>query len=114
MRESRRKHVLPLLGVLKSLKPADRVIVLSHLDDITRDRLYETINHVLSTASPLPAAKKTLLKKRLWKHRDDLRFVTDARKRAGERRKRLLQMGGAPMGYLLKTAVPLLLNLYSK
>jgi len=114
MRVSRRKYVLPLLGVLKTLKPADRIIVLSHLDDITRDRLYETINHVLSTASPLPAAKKKLLKRRLWKHRDDLRFVTDANKRSGERKKRLLQMGGAPMGYLLKTAVPLLLNLYSK
>ena len=115
MREAQRKVILPLLGVLKNLKPADRIIILAHLDDLSRDRLYETINQVLSQSSPLPSSKKKLLKRRLWAHRENLRYLTSRKRRSSkEKRRRLVHIGGNPLGYLLKTAVPLLLNLYGK
>ncbi len=114
MRETQKKVILPLLGVLKNLKAADRIIILAHLDDLSRDSLYETINRVLSQSSPLPSSKKKLLKKKLWPHRDDLRYLTSQKKSNREKKRRLVHMGGNPLGYLLKTAVPLLLNLYGK
>lgn len=113
MLASRRKLVLPLLGVLKKLNSSERVIILSHLDSVSRDKLYETINLVLSSSSNLPANKKRQLRKKLWNYRDDLRFLSRKKRSPREKRRRLLQMGGNPMGYLLKTAIPLLLNLYS-
>jgi SOS response regulatory protein OraA/RecX len=113
MRASRRKLVLPLLGILKKLNSADRVIILSHLDNVSRDKLYETINHVLSKKSALPEVKKKQLKKKLWNFRADLRFLSHKSRSPKEKRRRLLQMGGGPMGYVIKTAIPLLLNLYS-
>jgi len=114
MRETQKKVILPLLGVLKNLKAADRIIILAHLDDLSRDSLYETINRVLSQSSPLPSSKKKLLKKKLWTHRDDLRYLTSQKKSKREKKRRLVHMGGNPLGYVLKTAVPLLLNLYGK
>lgn len=115
MRETQRKVILPLLGVLKNLKAADRIIILAHLDDLSRDSLYETINRVLSQSSPLPSSKKKLIRKKLWSHREDLRYLTSKKSKSKrEKKRRLVHMGGNPLGYLLKAAVPLLLNLYGK
>lgn len=113
MKSKTKKVLLPLLGVLKKLPSSDRVILMSHLDDKTRDTLYETIAHVLRSPS-VPMRKKLFLKSKLGPFKKHLRFLADKRKPSKLKKNRLTQMGGAPMGYVLRTAVPLLLNLYQK
>ena len=111
MRAKQKKVLLPLLAILKSMKPTDRVILMSHLDDVSRDALYETINKVLTSTS-VPPSKRRYLKTKLMPFKSDLRFLADRRKSTTSKKKKLTQMGGAPMGVVLRTAVPLLLNLY--
>ena len=111
MRSKQKKVLLPLLNTLKSLKPDQRVILLSHLDDKTRDQLYETINAVMTSES-VPMRKRLFLKSKLSPFKTDFRFLTNRRAAPASKKRRLLQMGGAPMGVILRTAVPLLLNLY--
>ena len=111
MRSKQKKVLLPLLNTLKSLKSDQRVILLSHLDDKTRDQLYETINAVMTSPS-VPMRKRLFLKSKLSPFKTDFRFLVNRRAAPASKKRRLLQMGGAPMGVILRTAVPLLLNLY--
>ena len=112
MRKSQKKVVLPLLALLKGMKSSQRVILLSHLDDKTRDALYQTINSVLKSDS-VPARKRIFLRTKLLPFKAELRFLASRTKTPSQKRKKLTQMGGAPLGYILATAIPLLLNLYS-
>jgi hypothetical protein len=112
MRKSQRKIVLPLLGLLKGMKSSQRVILLSHLDDKTRDALYQTINSVLKSET-VPARKRLFLRTKLLPFKSELRYLASKTKTSSQKRKKLTQMGGAPLGYILATAIPLLLNLYS-
>ncbi len=104
---------MPLLHVLRSLKPEKRVILLAHLDDGTRDRLYETISHVLRS-DKVPFAKRLFLKSKLGPFKKDLRYLADTRRTSTQKKRRLAQIGGGPMTHVLGTAISLLLNLYSK
>ena len=113
MRSSKRKVLLPLLAILKKMHANDRMILLSHLDDVTRDSIYEMIAHVLRSNS-LPMRKKLFLKSKLAPYKNDIRFLADTRKSSKLKKRRLTEMGGAPMGFIVRTAVPLLLNLYAK
>jgi len=112
MREGDRRQILPLLSVLKSLRAPQRVIVLAHLDDVTRDKVYQCINLTLHHRSHLPPQIKKRLRRRLWKEREDLRCFSCGKSSKALKKKKLLQLGGAPMGYLLKSMVPLMLKLY--
>ena len=106
-----KKIILPLLNVLKKLPQDERVILMSHLDDVTRDAIYTAIASVLRS-SEVPLRKRLFLKTKLEPYKDDLRFLADERKSGKLKKKRLVQLGGAPIGHVLKTAIPLLLNLY--
>lgn len=108
-----KKVLLPLLDVLKSVKPEQRVILLAHLDDKTRDLLYQTIQRVL-TSDRVPFRKRLFLKSKLSDHKHDLRFLADRRKSVGAKKRKLAQMGAGPMSYILKAAIPLLLNVFTK
>jgi hypothetical protein len=112
---ARKKRVLlPLLQVLKSMKPEYRVIILSHLDDETRDSLYETITDVLNS-DRVPFRRRLYLKSKLSPYKDHLRYLADRNKNSGYgKKKRLAQVGGGPMSHVLKTAIPLLLNIFPK
>lgn len=112
MREADRKQILPLLGVLKGLGAPQRVIVLAHLDNATRDKVYDCINQTLSHRSALPNEAKSCLRRKLWKHRGQLRCLRCRKVSKKVKRQKLIQMGGAPLGYLLKSMVPLMLKLY--
>ena len=112
MRKSKQKVLLPFLNLLKTLKPANRVILLSHLDDKTRDVLYETINSVLKSDS-VPMRKRMFLRSKLWPFKEDLRYLANKKRTRKQKRSKLTQMGGAPLGYIVSTAIPLLLNLYT-
>lgn len=112
-RRTRKKVLLPLLHVLKSVKPEQRQILLAHLDDDTRDLLYGTITEVLRS-SKVPFRKRLFLKSKLEPYKRDLRYLSNPQKSKIEKRKKLSQMGAGPMQLILRTAIPLLLNLFPK
>jgi hypothetical protein len=111
--EKRTKVLLPLLQVLKSLTSEQRTIVLAHLDDKTRDFIYETITTVLRSEK-LPFRKRAALKEKLSPYKNDLRYISDKKKSRAQKKNRLTQLGGGPMAHVLKTAIPMLLNLFPK
>ena len=111
MHSRRKRFLLPLLSILKRIKPSERIIIMSHIDDVTRDALYETINHVLTSES-IPLRKRLLLKAKLTPFKNDFRFLTSKKRSSVAKKKKLTMMGGAPLGYVVKTAIPLLLDLY--
>jgi hypothetical protein len=112
-RRGKRAVVLPLLHVLKSVKPEHRVILLAHLDDSSRDALYEAINQVLCSEK-IPVRKRLFLKSKLEPYKGHLRYLADAKKGPVGKKKRLAQIGGGPMTHVLREAVPLLLDLFPK
>ena len=112
-KKNRKQVMLPLLHVLKSLKPEHRVILLAHLDDVTRDGLYEAIDTVLRS-DRLPFRKRLFLKSKLAPYKEQLRYLADRKRSSREKRKRLPQIGGGPMSYVLKEAIPLMLSIFPK
>ena len=105
--------LLPLLQVLKEVRPDQRVILMAHFDDKTRDSLYETITNVLRSEK-VPFDKRLFLKSKLASYKSDLRYLSNKSKSPTQKRRKLSQIGGGPMSHVLKLAIPLLLNLYAK
>ena len=103
---------IPFLQVLSRLTPDVRVIVLAHLNDEARDQIYQAVNHVLHDTS-LSKTRRRYLRSRLIPHQDQLRHLADRAASKRSKRKVLLQVGGAPLAPVLKSAVPLLLRIYS-
>lgn len=103
--------MLPLLHVLKSIKPAHRIIILAHLDDKTRDALYATIMRVLQS-SKVPLETRLKLKSQLKKYQKDLRYLADRSKSDRVKKRKLVALGGSPMRQVLNTAIPLLMNMF--
>ena len=104
--------ILPLLNVLRSVKADARQIILAHLDDKTRDLIYETIAKVLQSGEKIPPRRRANLKFQLSPYKDDLRVITHPKKSTKQKRKRLEQIGGKPMQHIIAAAIPLLLNLF--
>ncbi len=110
--ERKRTVILPLIGALKDMRPDQRIIVMHHLDDETRDRLYEVIEHALCDTR-LPPRRRTHLRTKLMPHKHDWRYIIDPRRPPNMRKKKLLQLGGGPFSHILRAAVPLLLDIFS-
>lgn len=108
----KRAVLLPLLAVLKTMKPEHRVIVLSHFDDVTRDAIYEAITHVL-LSERIPFRKRLELRRRLRPYKNELRGFSDSGKSSTWKKRQLVQMGAGPMTHVLRATVPLLLDLYA-
>jgi hypothetical protein len=113
MKKSEKTVLLPLLQVLQTIKPEHRMILLAHFDDKTSDSLYATITQVLKS-NKVPIAKRLLLKSKLTPYKKDFRYLNDKKKSGTQKKKRLTQLGGGPMTHVLKTAIPLLLNMFTK
>ena len=105
------KVILPLLNVLRSIKPEQRQILLAHINDKTRDLIYKTISEVLNSER-VPFKERLRLKKNLEPYKGDLRYLTHPKKAKKGKEKKLNQIGGGPMNHILKAAIPLLLNLF--
>ena len=75
---SKRKRtiILPLLSVLKDMRTDQRIIVLQHFDDATRDPLYEVIEHALRD-SRLPARQRARLRTKLMPRKHEWRYILD-------------------------------------
>lgn len=108
-------QLLPLLQTLMGMTPAQRTVVVAHLDTKSQDMLIDTIDYVLRMGrQKLPKDKAAELSEVLSEHKDDLRYVCDRKRPIKSRRKRMQQIGGFPIGLVLSTALPLLLNLLKK
>lgn len=101
------RDLIPMLQVLKSMKADDRIILLNHMNDRAKDALYKTITTLLTSKS-LSAKKRKLLQKKLEP------VAKKSPKGVVAKRKALVQLGGSPLSYVLKTALPLYLNLFAQ
>ncbi len=111
MRTYRVKTVVPLLHVLRSVRPDHRVILLYHLDNESRDAVCEAVSRVLLSPK-VPLKKRLFLKSKLKPYKTDLRYLADRTRPSSGRRRRLTQLGAGPLRHVLLTAVPLLMNLF--
>jgi hypothetical protein len=109
----KKKIMLPLIHVLQSLPHDKRVIILSHLDDKTRDAVLETVTTVLRSEK-LPFKKRRELARKLAPYKKDFRYISDSGKSQSGKRRKLSQLGAGPMQYVLRAAVPLLLNIFPR
>jgi hypothetical protein len=107
---TRLRKVLPFLQVLKQLRPGQRSILLSHLDNESCEMVYEAVANVLKNPKVTPA-KRRQLKKALAPHKKCLRSLVSKKRSSGLKRKDLASVGGFPLGLVLSTAIPLLLNM---
>ncbi len=112
-RHKQKTQLLPLLNVLKSLKSSDRVIILAHLDDETRDGLYVTINTVLKSEK-VPIETRLKLQNKLKHHQDCIKHITSDKTSPKTKKKKLTQLGGGPMKSIIQAALPMMLNLFPK
>ncbi len=109
---SRRVRMLvPLLEALRTMKPAHRIIVLSHLSSTAQDHLYATIAKVL-TSKRVPDKKRGQLKKKLEPYKKLLRKLADRSSSVRTKKRLLPQIGAGPLTHVLSTAVPLILQTF--
>ena len=109
-RQKKLQNLLPMLQSLKKASPKNRGVLLSHMDNSSRQGLYETIHNVLYNPRISPTTQAQL-KKKLYPYKNDLRYLSNSSKSNKERKKRLSRMGGFPWDTILSTAIPLLLSL---
>jgi len=115
MRLKKKQLLLPLMQSLMGMTPAQRTIILQHLDDHSQDMLIDTVQYVLQMGpKKLKKDDAGNLSHLLKDHKCDLRYLCNHKKTVKLRRRRLKQMGGFPLGLVLSTAIPLLLSLFKK
>jgi len=112
--ESKANVLIPFVKTLASIKnPDHRCILMSHLDLDSCELIYETIFNVISNKS-IPVKKRQQLQKVLQPHQNNLRYMANKNNKATLKKKRLTQIGGNPLGIILSTAIPLLLEAFKK
>jgi len=110
-----KKVVLPLLQTLMGMTPAQRTVIVAHLDEASQDMLIDTIEYVVKTArKKIPQDKADGLSALLTEHKCDVRYMCNRKHPGKLRRRRMRQMGGFPLGLILSTAIPMLFSLLKK
>lgn len=110
--DKQRKTLLPLLNVLESLNSEDRVIVLAHLDDCTRDALSNLIALVIRS-SHIRGMERALLKNELEPYKNNIKYLVDSRfKNKKKKKDHLIKIGGGPLLTVLQSGIPILLRLF--
>lgn len=108
--KKRLREILPFLQTFKDLRPAQRSIMLAHLDDKSCEILYEAVSNVLRNPT-VSAAQRKRLRKVLQPHKHCLRSLISRSGSSANKRRKLQKIGGFPFSAILSTAIPLLLNL---
>ncbi len=109
-----RKH-LPLIQVLKEIKPYQRQIVVDHLDDDACQSLGFCVSTVLSQGNSLINRKQ--VKCCVKANKSTIKNIIKSPKTKKQRQAKkhaLAAFGGGPLALILSTAIPLLLNLLKK
>ena len=102
------KKQVPLLQVLKELKPDQRTIILGHLDANGCCAITSCIREVIRNKK-LPKKTKNKLRKVLGPQKDILRQLISAQKLS--KKKELLPSVGGSLTLLISTAIPILLEI---
>ena len=105
--------LLPLLNILMGLPSEKRIILLNHLDESTKDGIYKCIRSVLHS-DEVSLRRRLFLKTKLQPYKSHLRYLARSSKNSSKvlKTRRLTQIGGGPMEVILRTAVPMLLNIF--
>lgn len=103
------KKLLPFLQTMKEMRPAHRTIMLNHLDDESAENICEAAANVLRNDN-LTQKQKTRLRRYLNPHKSTLRYITKKQVSIKNKKKKLSQIGGNPLSFILSTAIPLLLS----
>ena len=110
--EKQRKTILPLLNVLETLSGDDRVIVLAHLDDCSRNALTSLISMVIRSKHTHDI-ERALLRQELAPYKKDVRYLIDTKfKNKKKKKEHLVKIGGGPLRTILQTGIPILLKLF--
>jgi hypothetical protein len=102
------ESLLPLLHILAAMKSQDRIVIMSHLDDYTRDKLYVVIGTVLNSKDISSTSKNRIqLAFKNNAHKKDLEYILSDKfkNNHAEKNKRLLRIAGNPISPLLCTCV---------
>ena len=110
-KDKKRQIILPLLHILRQIKPEYRIILLAHFDNATKDSIYEVITDILTTEK-IPFEHRLKLKKDLSPYKNRLQQVVRRKVYSDRDRNKLPQIGGGPMTSLFDSALPYLLDLY--
>lgn len=106
------KRVLPFLDTIKNIRPKQRVLLFSHLDNQTRDLLYASLTYLL-TSPKVPVGTRLMLKKKLAPLRESFQTLINRGSSVSKKKKTLIQIGGAPsMTYAIRQVIPLLLDIF--
>lgn len=101
--------ILPFLQIFKELRPNQRTILLSHIDDRSCEAIFEAFANVLRNDKVSPATRKRL-KRSLAPHKNCLRTIINRRASCKTKRKKLQQLGGFPFAAIISAAIPLLMS----
>ena len=109
MAKNRKKlqHLLSFLQSLKIVKPTHRKIIIAHLDNNSLECICEAITNILHNPN-LPSHQLNKLKKHLIPYKNSLRYLS--KKNRKHKKKKLIEIGGNPLTYILSAAIPLLIN----
>jgi len=103
------KVTLPLLHTLERMQPSHRGIIIAHLDDASRQIIYDSIAEVLRS-SEISDARRLRLKQLLHPYKDNLRYLIRDRVSPRQKKKTLDLIGGEGLKPILSAAVPLLVG----
>ena len=115
MRKNSKKlsKLLPFLKVLNDINGQNRTILLSHINSESCSDLCETISNVLKNPS-MGESERKRLRKMLSPHKQCLRSLVKKNQSVKQKQKKLQKIGGSPLGVILSSAIPLLLDILVK
>lgn len=98
---------LPLLQILSILPPKSREIIVKHLNTDACEILYTSVCNTLYNRDLL---NKGELRIKLNPYKNNLRYIINENKKSNLRHKKLIQIGGNPLGLILGATLPILFN----
>jgi len=111
--KNRLKVTLPLLHCLERMQPTHRSVILAHLDEPSREDIYQSVGEVLRSPE-VPDARRLRLKRLLRPYKDNLRYLAREKASPVVKREKLKLIGGDGIKPVLSTAVPLLLDAFKR
>ena len=102
------KKYIPLLQILSEVKGYQRQIILDHLDHESCSALSDSILHLLKKTS-----NNAPIKKCLAENKQCFKSILNGKNKKKKKRA-LAKVGGGPLGLILSSVIPLLINFIAK
>lgn len=100
------RKCMPLLKILNKISEEDRKNIISFLNDEGCEVLINCIQNTLYNPKLIKATKP--LRASLIKHKTDFANLLKPKKSVKQKKLRLVQVGGNPLGTILSTLLPIL------